>query len=699
MEDDARLVPRSGLLQTATNLSSPIKDAPGHVDDKSNPYKPQIDKYEVNQMFEKKFFYQKPSGEDGWKLPKPDEMFAEFYQINTLQELKPKLNKVKSKLNDYSIEDWSLHTRRQDPSNEIPWRLKNETKAEFVTIAWCKFFECLHSYPLVKGPHLNSLHLCELPGAFIAALNHYLHSTFQKSEVRWRWLSTTLNPYYEGNPSSGMISDDRFMFHTFDNWLMHDDFTGNIISRNNIEQMQEQCKQRLENNVQLITADGSIDCVDAPDCQEEVVASLHFAEITTALSILADGGCFVVKMFTLFESSSVCQLFLLNCVFEEVHVFKPATSKRGNSEVYLVCIGYKKETQYLPELLQKMKENVECINILPLFPKSHLPTDFLLQHEICARLFMNLQIEAIESNIQAYEIKPTRRQVIYKQHLRTHTANEFYTRYKVSCIAEEDKILFSCPNTNENCKSKPFCKGSYSEREMAKDTTMEERIFALHRTMNNLEKMLDLNYGMNFHEESENSSKSIPEFRIYRGALFTELLSSLFVHPFVIQFHQKLKQILGRDPIFITAPSCTADDMKIPINNDKTRSFSLLPRQFLIQLLGTIYEKQPRKIVFSNIILLTHLSVSVLRFLALYMYEHLNISTEPEFKIELQSKRDKFTKEQISTLKKLHSLLVDDLNILCILPIDKLHRNEFANALTNHNNQLLLKNFKLALNN
>ncbi|XP_011181564.2 cap-specific mRNA (nucleoside-2'-O-)-methyltransferase 2 isoform X2 [Zeugodacus cucurbitae] len=653
---------------------------------------------EVNRVFEKKFHYQKPK-ENTWKLPPPTKAFSEYYQIDTLQELKPKLNDVKCKLNNYTIENWSLHTRRQDPSNEIPWRLKNETKAEFVTIAWCKFFECLHSYPLVKDAHLNSLHLCELPGAFIAALNHYMYSTYKREEVQWRWLSTTLNPYYEGNPTSGMISDDRFMFHTFDNWLMHDDFTGNIINRSHIEQMQEHCKKRLEDNVQLITADGSIDCVDAPDCQEEVVATLHFAEITAALSILAEGGCFVVKMFTMFESTNVCKLFLLNCIFEEVHVFKPATSKRGNSEVYIICIGYRKHTENLPEILQLMKENVECANIFPLFPKSYLPNDFLLQHEICARLFMNFQIEAIESNIQTYEVKPTRRQVIYKQHFRTETANEFYARYKVCGIAEQDKVLYEHQTTEENCKSAPFCRGSYTEREMAKETTMEERIFALHRTINNLEKILDFNCNIEFQEEYNTSQTSTPELHIYKGAPFTELHSSIFAHPYVMQLHQKLKEVLSRDPCYMMKPKCIAEQDEIQLNNLNMNGYSLLPREFFIQLLDTIYEKQSRKIVLSNVLFLTHLSVSVLYSLALYIFGHLTIYTEPNFQIELFAKCDKYTQQQMSTLKMIRNLLAEDSNALCIMPIGKLHRNKFANTLMDYNNQLLMKNFKLALNN
>lgn len=139
---------------------------------------------QIQEMFEKCFLYQKYTSTESWSLPTADELFKEYYQLESLQELKVKLNQVKSMLNDYVIEDWSVHTRRQDPAGEIPWRLKSETNAEFVTIAWCKMYECLGRFPeLVRGPKLNSLHLCEAPGAFITALNHFMYTNYEEKEV------------------------------------------------------------------------------------------------------------------------------------------------------------------------------------------------------------------------------------------------------------------------------------------------------------------------------------------------------------------------------------------------------------------------------------------------------------------------------------------------------------------------------------
>lgn len=46
-------------------------------------------------------------------------------------------------------------------------------------------------------------------------------------------------------------------------------------------------------------------------------------------------------MFTFFECDTVCLLNLLAASFQEIKVEKPATSKEGNSEVYVVCQRFK----------------------------------------------------------------------------------------------------------------------------------------------------------------------------------------------------------------------------------------------------------------------------------------------------------------------------------------------------------------------
>lgn len=104
----------------------------------------------VNKFFKKKFQFCKQSH---WKLPLISHIFSGCEENRTIPQLrwiKDELNNTKDKLNDYSLDAWSKFTAKRDPSSAIAWFIRNEVKAEFVKKAWCKFYECLSAYPIVK---------------------------------------------------------------------------------------------------------------------------------------------------------------------------------------------------------------------------------------------------------------------------------------------------------------------------------------------------------------------------------------------------------------------------------------------------------------------------------------------------------------------------------------------------------------------
>lgn len=70
------------------------------------------------------------------------------------------------------------------------------------------------------------------------------------------------------------------------------------------------------------------------------------------------GGTFVLKMFTMFECNSLCRMYMLCCAFDSVQIKKPVTSKQGNSEVYVVCTGYK-GLQYVEPWIHKFHSTTD----------------------------------------------------------------------------------------------------------------------------------------------------------------------------------------------------------------------------------------------------------------------------------------------------------------------------------------------------
>lgn len=127
----------------------------------------------VKKFFEKKFHFRKQLH---WKLPLIDNIFgSETNQtVPQLQWIKTELNRIKDKLNDYPLDTWSKFTSKRDPSSGIAWFMRNTVKAEFVTKAWCKFYECLSAYPIVKV----SSH-----GEFNSVRFSFVCSHFMNSEI------------------------------------------------------------------------------------------------------------------------------------------------------------------------------------------------------------------------------------------------------------------------------------------------------------------------------------------------------------------------------------------------------------------------------------------------------------------------------------------------------------------------------------
>ncbi|RXM33583.1 Cap-specific mRNA (nucleoside-2'-O-)-methyltransferase 2 [Acipenser ruthenus] len=358
---------------------------------------------EVKELFCKIVTYAKPpSGE--WLIPDPNEALKyELQPDERLQALKESLNEVKNQLSDKNLEVWHRHTSFTNKAGKVISHVRSASNAEICTQAWCKFYEILGTFPLLpehalRNGELNSVHLCEAPGAFIASLNHYLKSNSLHCD--WTWVANTLNPYHEANDNGMMIMDDRLIANTLPWWFFGSDDTGDIMIQKHLLELQRFTKSMR--SIDLVTADGSFDCQGNPDEQEAIVAPLHYCEAVSGLMLLSSGGSFVLKMFTLYEHSSVCLLYLLNCCFKTVHVFKPATSKAGNSEVYVVCVEYIGKEAVRP-LLSKMIRNFgKDIANQALFPKHLIPDSFLKQHQECCAFFHRHQANTINENLHLF---------------------------------------------------------------------------------------------------------------------------------------------------------------------------------------------------------------------------------------------------------------------------------------------------------
>ncbi|XP_053988812.1 cap-specific mRNA (nucleoside-2'-O-)-methyltransferase 2 [Hylaeus volcanicus] len=517
---------------------------------KNSSYKKQLDNEHINNLFNKRFTI---ACNELYVLPEPKALFKEcLWNVDKLQTLKYELNVVKNYLNNYNLSKWQLHTKQRNSAKDVMIYLKRDIQPEFLTQAWCKFYEIVSSFPLIPIDRINnsnkcfkSIHLCEAPGAFVTSLNHWLKTNVPS--IQWDWIATTLNPYYEGNPSSMMIDDDRFIRHTLTHWCFGEDNTGNLMNLKNLDKLvkvSEPCS-----DIFLITADGSIDCLDVPAEQENVVAHLHFCETITALHLLNTGGSFLLKMFTTFECHSVCLIYLLSCCFGNVNIVKPVTSKEGNSETYVVCTDFKGPT-FVSPYLETLREHYECCSEQAMFSKDDIPCAFIEKIVECSEFFKSLQCSVIMNNISTFQLCNHKMLHDIKQ-IQHMVASKYIRDYNVQKLISGEIIGNTILKTSSSINvRKRALQGSFSERCEQQHLT----------PWNQLKKLFTDSKEIEIHTSLDEDAKfkicHYPEdLHISFGKIFSKVYSSRFCCESVLNIQKGVNDILANMGCKIQYPS------------------------------------------------------------------------------------------------------------------------------------------------
>jgi hypothetical protein len=123
---------------------------------------------------------------------------------------------------------------------------------------------------------------------------------------------------------------------------IHDgaDGTGNILLRANQDAFVSTVYSKHPEGVHLYTADGGFDFSNDYNAQEDAIFPLLVAEALLGLRTLARGGCLILKCFDTTEQPTLDLLWVLTRAFCEWRIVKPRTSRTGNSERYIVGLGF-----------------------------------------------------------------------------------------------------------------------------------------------------------------------------------------------------------------------------------------------------------------------------------------------------------------------------------------------------------------------
>ena len=229
---------------------------------------------------------------------------------------------------------------------------------------------------------ITTVSLAEGPGGFIEALiwlRSHLSSTtritnnpsiIQIPNVSYNFLHTHKYDKYYGitlldsqsteipswKKSSQFLQENPQV-----NILTGADGTGNLYSIANLKYL---AARFSINKANLVTADGGFDfsTCGVYNCQEQTASKLILAEIIGCFGVLGNGGSFICKFFDLNNKLTADLLYLLQCHFTELIIFKPKTSRLANSEKYIIATGFKGCTPNIFQLLLNLLDRWNSID-------------------------------------------------------------------------------------------------------------------------------------------------------------------------------------------------------------------------------------------------------------------------------------------------------------------------------------------------
>ena len=216
--------------------------------------------------------------------------------------------------------------------------------------SYFKMIEMIYDFNLIDGQNesFKSAHLAEGPGGFIEAVYNISHKIGFKY---YSYHGITLKSYSNDIPGwnkSMCINDFRDIELTYGY-----DSTGSLYNADNISDFVNQVGL---GSCDLVTSDGGFDFSFDFNKQEQSSFKLIFCEIVTSLFLQKKGGNLVCKFFDLYTFMTIKLLYFIGCFYDELNIFKPYTSRPGNSEKYIIAKGFKGiDYEYLNKLLEVVK--------------------------------------------------------------------------------------------------------------------------------------------------------------------------------------------------------------------------------------------------------------------------------------------------------------------------------------------------------
>lgn len=280
-----------------------------------------------------------------------------FNTLPELDDLKLNLANTKNKYDKPYENDrkrFVYITKQFELSSMFKHTIGKKYNTPNVTNAWLKAYEMFSQYKLFPKTAETFIYFdnASFPGSFILAAHHYVKTMCDIKNFKW---------YGSSLLDSAYLEDAYELYKNYpNNWLMGEKNNGDVTLLEN----QENFKTKLRRSVDLYTSDLGFSVSGDYNNQETIHAKANLGQVLTGLNVLKNGGVLITKQYTFFEPFTLSLIGCLTFLFRELKIIKPTFSKPGNSEVYLLGIGYR----YDPAVVKKISDSLSNWDRNPMYP-------------------------------------------------------------------------------------------------------------------------------------------------------------------------------------------------------------------------------------------------------------------------------------------------------------------------------------------
>lgn len=384
-----------------------------------------------------------------------------------------------------------------------------------------------------------------------------------------------------------------------------------------------------------------------------------------------------------------------------MNIYKPVTSRQGNSEVYAVCLRYKGSSnleKYIPTL--QSVYGTELYGNAAMIHLEAIPESFLKQVEECALYFCSIQCQVINNNLQAYLMQKNIALHRDIKKIRGIVATEFIWQYDLKPLEYDQEILKGILHEENKINMNPrYYRGSYTERQLYTKMSLREKLNNLNSYLqaevlsNPLILINEAVKWMLFHDEETEL-----KLKFTYGCPLKKINSSKFIFVPIFKLYQQiLAEEEFKEIIFskdATSNTTNSREFGLEINKrlslpeyEHLESYHIFEKRSFKLLLNILQQLLVgESLLIQNINVLTHFNVSVVYIIAKQCFEGIGFTSQSS--IILRNLKNKTALKYLEIIEK----ECDDVrvegtkDVLNCLTVQVTNAGDFYNSIVFYNN-------------